>query len=423
MIEETEELVTLARETLRNNDLGGYTVPTHGLYPFQWNWDSAIVALGWLTFDEKRAWEEVISLVSAQWDNGMIPHVVFHKPSTSYFPGPDVWGSDKKIKSTSITQPPILATVVNRLFNECQDRQLAKEMTSSLISPLLNYHLWWYEKRDPDCTGLVVSYHPWESGMDNSPAWDKPLAAVPEVTWEYQRKDLSHIDSEQRPHKDEYDRFLYLVDFFKQNRFDDEVIFQSCPYKVNDIGIISILHRATKDLLKLCSQLNIHDSRIQTLSDRISVTEKSVSRLWNEETNLFHSKDILKDEFCSAKTTAGLLPICAGLVDDHRLTDMISQLSEWISASNYSLASTHPADPGYEPQRYWRGPVWIHINWLLFLGLNELNLSNLAEQIKIDSQKLIHKSGYCESFNSENGEQSGGAAFSWTAAMALYWLL
>ena len=25
---------------LRENDRGHYTVPTKGLYPFQWNWDS-----------------------------------------------------------------------------------------------------------------------------------------------------------------------------------------------------------------------------------------------------------------------------------------------------------------------------------------------------------------------------------------------
>ena len=30
-------LTELATKTLIANDLGGYTVPTHGLYPFQWN--------------------------------------------------------------------------------------------------------------------------------------------------------------------------------------------------------------------------------------------------------------------------------------------------------------------------------------------------------------------------------------------------
>ena len=31
---------------LAANDRGGYTVPTDRLYPFQWNWDSAFVAMG-----------------------------------------------------------------------------------------------------------------------------------------------------------------------------------------------------------------------------------------------------------------------------------------------------------------------------------------------------------------------------------------
>ena len=46
-----------AEEVLRRNDRGGYTVPSARLYPYQWNWDSGFVALGWLTFDEPRAWQ------------------------------------------------------------------------------------------------------------------------------------------------------------------------------------------------------------------------------------------------------------------------------------------------------------------------------------------------------------------------------
>ena len=30
-----------ARAILKQNDRGGYTIPTNGLYPYQWNWDSA----------------------------------------------------------------------------------------------------------------------------------------------------------------------------------------------------------------------------------------------------------------------------------------------------------------------------------------------------------------------------------------------
>ncbi len=39
-----------AQEVLEGNDKGGYTIPTAGLYPYQWNWDSAFAA--WLKTDE-----------------------------------------------------------------------------------------------------------------------------------------------------------------------------------------------------------------------------------------------------------------------------------------------------------------------------------------------------------------------------------
>ena len=42
----SEAILKKAAEILQLNDLGKYTVPTNGLYPFQWNWDSCLTALG-----------------------------------------------------------------------------------------------------------------------------------------------------------------------------------------------------------------------------------------------------------------------------------------------------------------------------------------------------------------------------------------
>ncbi|NJS36425.1 MAG: hypothetical protein HC765_08330 [Brachymonas sp.] len=37
----SHELKERAIQTLIDNDRGGYTIPTAGLYPFQWNWTRA----------------------------------------------------------------------------------------------------------------------------------------------------------------------------------------------------------------------------------------------------------------------------------------------------------------------------------------------------------------------------------------------
>ena len=54
-------------------------MPTKGLYPYQWNWDSAFAALGFAEFDLARAWAEIETLMSGQWESGMVPHILFHK--------------------------------------------------------------------------------------------------------------------------------------------------------------------------------------------------------------------------------------------------------------------------------------------------------------------------------------------------------
>ena len=65
------ELDQRAIAILRENEWGDYTLPTWGLYPYQWNWDSMFVALGFSEFDLDRAWREVETLFQGQWNNGM----------------------------------------------------------------------------------------------------------------------------------------------------------------------------------------------------------------------------------------------------------------------------------------------------------------------------------------------------------------
>ncbi len=47
-----------------------------------------------------------------QWDNGMVPYILFHKDAESYFPGPSVWGSTDSIPSSAGSQPPVWATTI-----------------------------------------------------------------------------------------------------------------------------------------------------------------------------------------------------------------------------------------------------------------------------------------------------------------------
>ena len=108
-----KELEKDAIQILKNNWKDGFSIPCEGLYPFQWKWDSGFIAIGFAHFDMQKAKHEIETLLNAQWDNGFIPHIVFHNESDSYFPGQDYHQSylhpkaSKKYKSTGTTQPPV----------------------------------------------------------------------------------------------------------------------------------------------------------------------------------------------------------------------------------------------------------------------------------------------------------------------------
>src|SRR4028119_1080202 len=84
-----------AAAVLRENDMGGWTRAAPNLYPHQWSWDTAFIAIGLAHLDTGRAATEIRSLFDHQWKNGKVPHIVFNAdaPPESYFPGPEHWAS------------------------------------------------------------------------------------------------------------------------------------------------------------------------------------------------------------------------------------------------------------------------------------------------------------------------------------------
>jgi hypothetical protein len=82
------QLAARAAYLLRGNDLGVMTSAAPLLYPHMWSWDAAFVAVGLAPLSVERAVVELDTLLSAQWANGMIPHIVFANGVDGYFPGP-----------------------------------------------------------------------------------------------------------------------------------------------------------------------------------------------------------------------------------------------------------------------------------------------------------------------------------------------
>jgi alpha,alpha-trehalase len=85
------------------------------------------------------------------------------------------------------------------------------------------------------------------------------------------------------------------------------------------------------------------------------------------------------------------------------------------------VPSTDPSFDGFEPKRYWRGPIWAVVNWMIADGFRAVGNAALADRIRDDTVALIETGGPSEYFDPTTEAGIGGADFSWTASIYLLW--
>ncbi|MEM5529310.1 trehalase family glycosidase [Gammaproteobacteria bacterium AS21] len=417
------DLDNKAKKIIADNDMGGYTIPTKGLYPYQWNWDSAFVALGFQQFDNDRAWREIETLLAAQWHNGMIPHIIFRKEEPSYYPGPSVWQADSHgpISATGISQPPVAASIIYKLWCDEQDQSQYLNRAQRAFTQLNAFHQWWHDARDIEQSGVVKITHPWESGRDNLPDWDAvyPMIDTSEVG-EYHRNDTDHVNKLMRPTKYDYDCYIALVQHSVSCQWDPIKIAKTTPFWVADVGINAILIRAEKDLYQLALSLN-YSEQGAVIAQRIARLEQGFETLWNKEAMAYCTLDARSNRLSDDVTAASFLCLYAGVGSPLQKQAQLDLITKWSSKVNYMVPSFDPFHQKFDSLRYWRGPVWSIVNYLIGVGLTEQKEYALAEKIRLDTQQLISEKGFAEYFSAIDGQGCGGDSFSWTAAIWLSW--
>jgi glycogen debranching enzyme len=83
------------------------------------------------------------------------------------------------------------------------------------------------------------------------------------------------------------------------------------------------------------------------------------------------------------------------------------------------LPSVPRSSAFFDPRRYWQGPTWININWLVIDGLKRYGFDEHAEVLKEITLELVAQHGCSEYFDPLDGSPHGSPQFSWTAALAI----
>jgi hypothetical protein len=421
-------LARQAIEVLDANWMGHATRASARLYPHQWSWDSACIAIGYAGWNQARAQAELRWLFAGQWADGLLPHIRF-ADDARYFPGPEFWQTERSPsapvhpKTSGIVQPPVHATAVWQVYRSAPDDEQAKRFLRELMPGLVAWHEYLYRERTRDDDGLVEIWHPWESGMDNSPLWDEALARIspgPEAIPDYQRVDLDFADAAQRPSNAEYDRYAYLVKLYRDLGYEAERIREESPFVVRDVLFNSLLVQSNCDLAQIARVLDRDPEPFEAWAEQTASGIED--KLWNEAEGSYGDHDVRADERVRAQTAAAFSPLFAGIPTNERALLMLERLMHSavaIDGLGRVVASVAPGDANFDPALYWRGPVWPMINWVLHAGLRRYGFTDEAAEIRAALLELVRREGFWEHYNAKTGRGQGTEEVSWTAALVL----
>ncbi|MHA6623282.1 MGH1-like glycoside hydrolase domain-containing protein [Pseudonocardia sp. DLS-67] len=407
---------------LNGNWERGHTVPSRRLYPHQWSWDSAFIAIGWAHASPDRGRRELESLLAAQWTDGRVPQIVFNPAVArdAYFPGPDFWRSREvpgapRRETSGIVQPPVHAVAALEVHRAAP--ALGRRFLRRAYPRLKAQHDYLLRERTGP-HGLVAIVHPWESGQDNSPAWDAELARVPAdvaVLTAHRRRDLDHVDAAERPTAADYARYVTIVETYRDHGYRDEPgshLFVAIDPLFN--ALLAWSEEALAEIADILGEpSDPHRERAAALRDAL------LSRCYDRGAGHFFALDH-SGERVPEHCVGGLAPLVLDLP-----TDVVDALVAGMTGPRFALNDRVPlpsydrTGPAFDTTRYWRGPAWINTSWLVLHGLERHRRHAEAATLRAALLNSVRQEGFREYFDPWTGAGCGVADFSWSAALTL----
>ena len=392
VLRNAEQLLHRNRRSLRNKGKTyGFTCPDDVMYQGQWLWDSCfhIMALRW--FDTDFAIKELQSLLSGQWSNGKIPNMVHLRPfyrRIEHFTGHDTSG---------ITQPPLVADAAWAIYERTGD----KAFLQWAFKRVCRYHDWLALDRDPDGDGLISVCHPWETGIDNSPRWDSIFGVDPArfKRWKFN-----------------IPKARLIMKFNFVSGYDSERMRKASLFDVEAIDMNCYYYRNTMTLARMAGELGDAE-RKQQLELGADITRQNIlNKMYDPATGAFYDLEGRDERMLKVLTPFSLLPLYAGVVDQDKAARLIALLEDpktfWTDFPVPTVDIKHPA---FDKVQYWRGTVWVNVNWLLVQGLRRYGRHDLARDLSLRTIAMVDRSGFREYYDPLTGEGHGAGHFGWSS--------
>jgi hypothetical protein len=179
----------------------------------------------------------------------------------------------------------------------------------------------------------------------------------------------------------------------------------------------------------LAAFLILQLDQLATLADDLALPADAATwRLHAGEIRTAMLKHLWQDgRFVARSPTTGNTTPSTSLLDLMAITlgdlpeDISSTLARTIEAhlTPHGLATEQPSSEHYEPDGYWRGPIWAPSTILIEDGLRRSGFTTLADEISTRFRTLCEKSGFAENFDALSGTGLRDRAYTWTASSYL----
>jgi hypothetical protein len=352
----------------------GFCVPHAVTYPWQWLWDSCFHAVVWAQLGRgDRAVAELAAALAAQAGDGFVPHVHYWRdPVHAGF-----WG---RPDTSCLTQPPLYGHAVAELARRGVD--VPGEVVQRAAAGLL--HL---AARRP--VGAI--WHPWESGCDDSPRWDRWCRGG----WDPERW---------------YDVKGDLVASLVRDP-DTASPVANPAFTVVPAGFAALCVFNARELASVAAV---------AVPDAFEHLAVDLRRRFDPRLGTW--PDVGPDDVVTSttRTLDALLPVLlepSGSLVAAQVLDALVDDPGW--AGPFGPPGVHRGEPSFAPDTYWRGPVWPQLVYLLWVAACRHGHEAAARRLATGLAAGARRSGLAEFWHPDTGAGLGAVPQSWTTLAAV----
>jgi hypothetical protein len=203
---------------------------------------------------------------------------------------------------------------------------------------------------------------------------------------------------------------------------------EGIPFCMQDIGIISMLQLSNQSLIDICDVYGTAEQKERLEYWRDMTAKNAQNILWNDEVGCFQSRDVLTGELTQV-TNGSYLTLATNIPKAWHISQMLTILQTWQDQHNvkFNIPSIAPDHPHFESERYWRGPTWTIVNYVVVKGLLGQARKYEDDQFYEAAQSLLKQTlslvendpDFCEYHDAITGKGCGDKDFGFTSVALL----